>query len=163
MKVPKTREAREYKILKIDRPPFQSSQQQSLPFLTMAPKKVSSSASTNKPKSKSSTPKASITPLLLILGLLTALLAGTIYVLDQNLELFYIFTPEQLKDVSGRAIAQHGNDTAAVVQYIVGELSEKHPGGAVNLDEEWIFNNAGGAMVGGFHPLKWFTALVVSL
>lgn len=29
---------------------------------------------------------------------------------------------------------------------IVGELSEKLPGGYVNLDEEWIFNNAGGAM-----------------
>jgi hypothetical protein len=25
-------------------------------------------------------------------------------------------------------------------------LSEKLPGGYVNLDEEWIFNNAGGAM-----------------
>jgi hypothetical protein len=28
----------------------------------------------------------------------------------------------------------------------VGELSDKLPGGYVNLDEEWIFNNAGGAM-----------------
>lgn len=119
----------------------------------MPPKKTSV-VSTNKPKSKAPHPKASITPLLLILGLLTVLLAGTIYVLDQNLELFYIFSPEQLKDVSARAIVQHGNDTAAVVQYIVGELSEKIPGGYVNLDEEWIFNNAGGAMVS---ELPWDT------
>jgi len=62
------------------------------------------------------------------------------------LEWFYIFSPEQLKDVSQRAIAAHGNDTTSVVKYIVDELSEKLPGGYVNLDEEWIFNNAGGAM-----------------
>ena len=28
----------------------------------------------------------------------------------------------------------------------MGELSGKLPGGYVNLEEEWIFNNAGGAM-----------------
>lgn len=33
-----------------------------------------------------------------------------------------------------------------MVGYIVSELDEKLPGGYVNLDEEWIFNNAGGAM-----------------
>lgn len=45
-----------------------------------------------------------------------------------------------------RAIGAHGNDTRKVVEFIVGELSEKLPGGYINLDEEWIFNNAGGAM-----------------
>lgn len=74
------------------------------------------------------------------------LLAGVFYFLDQHLDWFYIFSPAQLKDLSQRAITAHGNDTTAVVQYIVGELSEKLPGGYVNLDEEWIFNNAGGAM-----------------
>ena len=32
------------------------------------------------------------------------------------------------------------------MEFIVGELTEKLPGGYVNVDEEWIFNNAGGAM-----------------
>lgn len=51
-----------------------------------------------------------------------------------------------LNDLSQRALAAHGNDTRSVVGFIVGELQEKHPGGYVNLDEEWVFNNAGGAM-----------------
>ncbi|KAG4032336.1 hypothetical protein MFRU_007g02430 [Monilinia fructicola] len=77
-----------------------------------------------------------------IFGLLTALY----YFLDSRLESFYIFTPTQLHDLSQRAIGAHGNDTAQVVKYIVDELSVKHPGGYINLDQEWIFNNAGGAM-----------------
>lgn len=77
-----------------------------------------------------------------VLGLLTALY----YTLDSHLESFYIFQPEHLHELSLRAISAHGNDTKGVVSYIVSELSEKLPGGYVNLDEEWIFNNAGGAM-----------------
>ncbi|CAD6446601.1 491f3e6b-bb84-4936-be36-633789011654 [Sclerotinia trifoliorum] len=77
-----------------------------------------------------------------IFGLLTALY----YFLDSRLESFYIFTPTQLHDLSQRAIGAHGNDTAQVVKYIVDGLSEQHPGGYINLDQEWIFNNAGGAM-----------------
>jgi C-8 sterol isomerase len=83
---------------------------------------------------------------LTILAAVAALLSALVYYLDSHLEHFYIFTPPQLHDLSLRAISAHGNDTRAVVAYIVGELSEKLPGGYVNLDEEWIFNNAGGAM-----------------
>lgn len=79
-------------------------------------------------------------------GAVLALLSALYLFLDSHLESFYIFTPAQLHDLSQRAIGAHGNDTRAVVSYIVGELSEKLPGGYVNLDEEWIFNNAGGAM-----------------
>ena len=83
---------------------------------------------------------------LTVLALLLALLSGLFYFLDSHLEWFYIFTPAELHDLARRAIGAHGNDTRAVVAFIVGELSEKLPGGYVNLDEEWIFNNAGGAM-----------------
>jgi C-8 sterol isomerase len=83
---------------------------------------------------------------LTILAAITALLSALVYYLNSHLEDFYIFTPPQLHDLSLRAIGAHGNDTRAVVAHIVGELSEKLPGGYVNLDEEWIFNNAGGAM-----------------
>jgi C-8 sterol isomerase len=81
-----------------------------------------------------------------ILAVIVAVISALFYFLDSHLEAFYIFTPLQLHDLSLRAIGTHGNDTRAVVGYIVGELSEKLPGGYVNLDEEWIFNNAGGAM-----------------
>jgi C-8 sterol isomerase len=79
-------------------------------------------------------------------AVIVALLSAIYLFLDSHLEWFYIFSPEQLKDVSQRAIAAHGNDTASVVRSIVDELSAERPGGYVNLDEEWIFNNAGGAM-----------------
>lgn len=83
---------------------------------------------------------------LTILAVIAALLSALVYYIDSHLEDFYIFTPPKLHDLSLRAISAHGNDTRAVVAYIVGELSERLPGGYVNLDEEWIFNNAGGAM-----------------
>jgi C-8 sterol isomerase len=106
----------------------------------MAPKKPSSS----RPKQASAS--SGIPSLLVVFSALTLLLSGVFYFLDSHLDWFYIFTPPQLHDLSQRAIAAHGNDTTSVVKFIVGELSEKLPGGYVNLDEEWIFNNAGGAM-----------------
>ncbi|KAK6594324.1 C-8 sterol isomerase [Botrytis cinerea] len=74
---------------------------------------------------------------LLTYGALFGLLTALYYFLDARLESFYIFTPTQLHDLSSAPL---------VVKFIVDELSEKHPGGYINLDQEWIFNNAGGAM-----------------
>jgi C-8 sterol isomerase len=51
-----------------------------------------------------------------------------------------------LHDLSQRAVQAHGNDTRAMVDYIVAELDQKIPGNHLNKNEEWIFNNAGGAM-----------------
>ncbi|KAH7152336.1 ERG2/sigma1 receptor-like protein [Dactylonectria estremocensis] len=94
---------------------------------------------------KSDSAPAGINRLLAILAVLTGLLASVFYVLDQNLDAFYILDLGHLDDVSKRALAEHGNDTRAVVQYITSELHEKHPA-HINLHEEWVFNNAGGAM-----------------
>lgn len=103
----------------------------------------------NKSKSKSSATAASqgsgLNKLLLVLGLLTALLSSVVYFVEQNLNQFYIFDLDHLDDLSKRAIAKHGEDTRSVVQYIVTELNEKVPE-HINLKEEWVFNNAGGAM-----------------
>lgn len=92
------------------------------------------------------TPSRTWTRTLSISAVIIVALSALFYFLDQHLEWFYIFTPGQLHDLSLRAIGAHGNDTRAIVSYIVTELNEKLPGGYVNLDEEWIFNNAGGAM-----------------
>lgn len=89
--------------------------------------------------------------LLAILGLLTALLASVVYVMDQDLDRFYVFETDHLHDLAQRGVARHGNDTRGIVKYIVDELNEKVPG-YVNLDEDWVFNNAGGAM-GGMYIL----------
>lgn len=80
------------------------------------------------------------------LAALVVLFAGLISYIDSRLQKFYIFDPASLHELSKHAIAAHGNDTRAVVAQIVDDLSAALPGGYVNRDEEWIFNNAGGAM-----------------
>lgn len=81
-----------------------------------------------------------------IIAILIALFSAIVYFMEQNLQSFYVFDTKQLHDLSQRAIANHGNDTRAVVAQIVGELSQGPAGEYVNLNEEWVFNNAGGAM-----------------
>ncbi|KAH7318570.1 ERG2/sigma1 receptor-like protein [Stachybotrys elegans] len=83
--------------------------------------------------------------LLSILAILTALLSAVVYTVEQNLESFYVFQTDHLHDLAKRGIAQHGNNTRGIVEYIVTELSDKVPG-HINLEEDWVFNNAGGAM-----------------
>ncbi|KAK6211926.1 C-8 sterol isomerase [Pestalotiopsis sp. IQ-011] len=79
------------------------------------------------------------------IAILIGVLTPVVYLLEQNLESFYIFDKEHLHDLAKRGIAAHGNDTQGIVSYITTELHEKHPNN-VNLDVEYIFNNAGGAM-----------------
>ena len=87
------------------------------------------------------------TPWLKIFAILFGVLAPVYYLLDQNLERFYVFKLDQLEDVSQRGIAAHGNDTRAIVQFIVDELAgQATVSSYVNRDEDWMFNNAGGAM-----------------
>ncbi|GAB0135430.1 hypothetical protein EsDP_00003768 [Epichloe bromicola] len=102
----------------------------------------------SKPKRSGSAKSSSgnpITSLLGVLALLTALLASMVYVAEQNLHNFYIFGLEELKDVSARGLAKHGNDTRSVVKFIVDDLHRTH-GAYINVNEDWMFNNAGGAM-----------------
>jgi C-8 sterol isomerase len=98
------------------------------------------------PSQKPPSPQRTWTATLTFVAVAVAVLSAVFYFLDSHLEWFYIFNPKDLHDLAQRAIGAHGNDTRAVVGFIVDELSEKLPGGYVNLDEEWIFNNAGGAM-----------------
>lgn len=83
--------------------------------------------------------------MLATIGAVLAALASIMYMLDPYTSKFYIFDPASLHSLSQSALAAHGNDTRAVVDYIVSHLSQSH-GPHVNLHEEWIFNNAGGAM-----------------
>jgi len=99
-----------------------------------------------------SSPQRTWTRTLTVIAVIVALSSALFYFLDSHLEWFYIFTPSELHDLSLRAIGAHGNDTGAVVDFIVGELNEKLPGGYINLEKEYIFNNAGGAM-GGMYIL----------
>lgn len=102
------------------------------------------------------------------LGFLAALLAlfSALYsYLDARLDQFYIFDQEQLHQISQRAVSNHGNDTRTMVNYIVKELEQSVPSTYVNTEEEWVFNNAGGAMgamyiihASEFPPDMWLDA-----
>ncbi|KAI2781533.1 ERG2 and sigma1 receptor-like protein [Daldinia loculata] len=87
--------------------------------------------------------------LLTIIGVLVGIFTPIVYLLERNLENFYIFNLDELQDVASRGIQAHGNDTAKIVDYIVTELYQNHPehvNPKWNVSEEWMFNNAGGAM-----------------
>ncbi|KAK4113645.1 ERG2 and sigma1 receptor-like protein [Canariomyces notabilis] len=82
-----------------------------------------------------------------LIAILLGVFTPIVYLLEQNLESFYVFDLDQLKEVSQRGIDLHGNNTRAIVKYIVDELSgQPSLSSYVNLDEQWVFNNAGGAM-----------------
>ncbi|PVI04631.1 C-8 sterol isomerase [Periconia macrospinosa] len=82
---------------------------------------------------------------LTILAAIVAAISSAMYMLDSHLEKFYIFDPSELHKISQEGIALHGNDTRSVVSHIVSSLSTTHAK-YLNIDEEWVFNNAGGAM-----------------
>ncbi|OAA56997.1 c-8 sterol isomerase [Niveomyces insectorum RCEF 264] len=84
-----------------------------------------------------------------VIAIAVAVLATIVYLIEKNLDSFYIFQTDHLHDLAKRGVATHGNDTAAVIRYITDELRGT---GAVSTymskDQEWFFNNAGGAMGG---------------
>jgi C-8 sterol isomerase len=105
----------------------------------MAPKSAS--------KKQASSCSSGIGGWLKFIAILLGVLTPVYYILEQNLERFYIFTPGQLHEVALRGIEAHGNDTRAIVKHIVDELSgQVSLTSYINQNEEWVFNNAGGAM-----------------
>ena len=94
------------------------------------------------------------------LAIFLALFSALYAFLDARLEQFYIFEPGHLHDLSQRAIAAHGDNTRGVVDYIVAELDQKVPSQYVNKEEEWVFNNAGGAM-GAMYIIHASTCLLL--
>lgn len=81
-----------------------------------------------------------------LLAIFLAIFSAVYSYLDARLDQFYIFEPDHLHDLSQRAIKAHGEDTRSVVNFIVAELEEKVGSQYLSTEEEWVFNNAGGAM-----------------
>lgn len=58
-----------------------------------------------------------------------------------------MFDTEKLHSLARAAVDKHGNDTTAMVSFISANLTGEY--GLTHINprvEEWIFNNAGGAM-----------------
>lgn len=103
--------------------------------------------------------------LFLSVSLLVVCLAVVIGILDSMKTGFYIFDPEQLHTLTKRALVETGhlnitdgklvlipqentnaNTIRPVIDYIVAELQKTIDKKYLTNKEEWIFNNAGGAM-----------------
>lgn len=102
--------------------------------------------------------------LFLIASLCVLVLAVLIGYLDSIKDRFYIFDPIQLHTLAQRALAANGhlnlsnghlvpsppqagaNAIRPVIDYIVAELRATIDARYLTTSEEWIFNNAGGAM-----------------
>lgn len=67
------------------------------------------------------------------------------YYLDSIKHHGYIFEPKVLQEVAQSAIAKNYTSTAKTIDHIVKALDKHYPG-HVNKVQEWVFNNAGGAM-----------------
>ncbi|CAO3651342.1 unnamed protein product [Cunninghamella blakesleeana] len=79
-------------------------------------------------------------------------LAKTIYLyaaifigFDQVKHNFYIFDQYELQRIAQKNIELYKNDTRLMINKIAEDLNEKYPG-HIELKEDWVFNNAGGAM-----------------
>jgi C-8 sterol isomerase len=73
-------------------------------------------------------------------------LAGAIFVgLDQIRDRFYIFDQNLLQSIAKKNIDLYSNDTHALITNLAEDLEKEYPG-HITLKEEWVFNNAGGAM-----------------
>ncbi|KAG2174121.1 hypothetical protein INT43_004141 [Umbelopsis isabellina] len=79
--------------------------------------------------------------LLVVLVALIAIFIG----FDHIKERFYIFDQNVLQEVAQRNMAKYENNTRLMMQGIAQDLNKEYPG-HVALKEEWVFNNAGGAM-----------------
>lgn len=97
----------------------------------------------SQPQGKPPTGKSIWLKLLTILGLLLPVY----YLFEQNLHRFYVFDVDELHGLTKRAVATYGNDTRAMADFIVRELDgQASLSTYINRDEDWMFNNAGGAM-----------------
>jgi len=69
------------------------------------------------------------------------------YVLDSIKERWYIFDPTELHELSRAAISAHPENPSDIISYIVANLTATHGLKHINpSQDEWVFNNAGGAM-----------------
>ncbi len=87
------------------------------------------------------------TPLKGWVGLFSFLFALSVVLFKEFLPRHYIFDPLELQEISKTAIENNKNDTLGIFQEITSSLKSKY-GTFINdyNEEDWVFNNAGGAM-----------------
>jgi C-8 sterol isomerase len=81
-----------------------------------------------------------------LLAVFLALFSALYSFLDARLDQFYIFYPKHLHDLSQYTIKTYREDTGSIINFIVAELQEKISEKYLSTEEEWVFNNASGAI-----------------
>ncbi|KAF8629354.1 hypothetical protein AX15_003490 [Amanita polypyramis BW_CC] len=71
--------------------------------------------------------------------------------LDTLKDRWYVFDPQSLHELAQAAIASapHPTDTSSMINHIVTNLTATYPSSIIRVNpnqQEWVFNNAGGAM-----------------
>jgi C-8 sterol isomerase len=56
-----------------------------------------------------------------------------------------VFDPKELQAIARGAVAKHGDNATRVVAQVIADVRAKYPKHMIPSDE-WMFNNAGGAM-----------------
>jgi C-8 sterol isomerase len=102
------------------------------------PKKIS--PDDLKPGSKSSISRRRI-----IRAIILAAIISLFTTLDSILDRFFVFDPHALQKIAQGAISQSYDTTQETIDHVVREMHKTWPA-HVNLKQEWVFNNAGGAM-----------------
>lgn len=104
-----------------------------------------------KPRTSTSKPRRTFIGVA-ILATIIALIGTIITYIEANLRQFFIFDQPKLEAIAKNAVAKHGDAADMIFEEIVGEL-QKDPKIAPKLNKnsfrdpnEWVFNNAGGAM-----------------
>lgn len=84
--------------------------------------------------------------------LFIAALIPLFWTLDKYVHTQFVFDPAKMQSISQNAIKIHGDNTTALLRHITADLKAEY-GDAIHsdwTDDDWIWNNAGGAMV--FEP-----------
>ncbi|KAF7726243.1 C-8 sterol isomerase [Apophysomyces ossiformis] len=92
-------------------------------------------------KNKNAEGSSCLMKILFVLTLLAAVFVG----FDRVMPNFYVFDQNVLHTVAKRNIEKYSHDSRLMMQNVAKDLAKEYPG-HIELKEEWVFNNAGGAM-----------------
>ncbi|EPX74821.1 C-8 sterol isomerase Erg2 [Schizosaccharomyces octosporus yFS286] len=97
-----------------------------------------------------------------LFGLLLPAIAAAIYYIQVNITSFYRFDPAKLQELSQQSIELYGNDTRALLYDLNKRLIAEYGDLIFPLnDDEWVHNNAGGAMGNMFILHSSFTEYLI--
>jgi len=94
---------------------------------------------------KQSQPRITSANILLKWGTIIGLFLAVCIVFDSQMHRFWVFDQNNLQSIVQAAINRRPANTRELFSFIVANISTQYPG-HIRQEENWLFNNAGGAM-----------------